>query len=82
MNDFKTYSTVPESFFGNRKKINTDSKRNKNCQFAEDTGKIALPHRPCRGNKIICHHPDLFGFFFTEKQCSPLWCKYYRKQED
>ena len=78
MNKMKKYSNVPKDFFSKKMERKKDLK----CVFMENTGKLALQHKPCLGNLVICRNPDFYGSFFTEKQCSPLWCKYYRKQED
>ena len=47
------------------------------CQFAEDTGSLAISGRPCKGNKIICHHPENDGMNTYAKFCNQENCKYY-----
>lgn len=47
------------------------------CKFAEDTGEIAFPRAPCRGNKIICRKID--GHVSFTKACNIQYCKYFEK---
>ena len=57
--------------------------RTTDCQFAEDTGKLAIQNRPCKGNRIICHHPDNDGMVTYAKLCNRANCKFYEtKGED
>ena len=80
MNEYKTYSTVSESFFKEKLKKEKEKEKTDRCKFAVDTGKLALPHRPCKGNLIICHHEENFLERSFVKQCSPVWCKYFTRK--
>ena len=50
------------------------------CNFAEDTGTLAIANRPCKGNKIICRHPDNDGMVTYAKLCNHANCKFYKKR--
>ena len=54
--------------------------RTTDCQFAEDTGSLAMPNRPCKGNRIICHHADNDGMVTYAKLCNHANCKFYIKK--
>ena len=47
------------------------------CRYAEDTGELAFPAAPCRGNRIICHKIE--GHTSYTKACTPEKCKYYEE---
>lgn len=51
------------------------------CKHAEDTGRLAFERIPCKGNKIICHHPDNDGMVTYAKLCNRANCKFYRSKE-
>ena len=56
--------------------------RTTDCQFAENTGSLAMPNRPCKGNKIICHHVDNDGMVTYAKLCNHANCKFYKKVDN
>ena len=65
---------IPKTFI--TENIVTPS-RTTNCQFAEDTGSLAMSNRPCKGNRIICHHPQNDGMVTYAKLCNRANCKFY-----
>lgn len=70
----KENQPVPESVL--RKNVIKPGKTT-DCKFAEDTGTLAIQNRPCKGNKIICHHPDNDGMMTYAKLCNKPNCKFY-----
>lgn len=50
------------------------------CKYASDTGEVAFPAAPCRGNRIICQHPANAGFISYTKQCRKERCLYYEAE--
>lgn len=54
--------------------------RSTGCVFAEDTGVIAFPSIPCRGNKIRCRHPGNADFVSFAAMCREDKCKYYKRR--
>lgn len=51
------------------------------CQYALDTGEKAFANLPCRGNKILCQHPDNKDFISYTKACNPGMCKFFKQKE-
>lgn len=49
----------------------------KRCKYAQDTGEIAFPAAPCRGNRIICQYPENAGFVSYTKQCRKATCLFF-----
>ena len=47
------------------------------CKYAMDTGEVAFPAAPCRGNRIICQHPENAGFISYTKQCKKESCLFF-----
>lgn len=45
------------------------------CRFLEDTGELAFPSAPCRGNRVICRKLD--GYVTYRQACHPNLCKFY-----
>lgn len=70
----KEGTPIPKTFIQERI---VKSGKTTDCQFAEDTGKLAMQNRPCKGNKIICHHPDNDGMVTYAKLCNKANCKFY-----
>ena len=46
-------------------------------KYAKDTGEIAFPAAPCRGNRILCQHPKNTGFVSYTKQCRKESCLFF-----
>ena len=59
-------------------KVTTRTAGTVTCRFAEDTGSLALITRPCKGNRIICHHPEMDGNITYAKICNQANCRYYQ----
>lgn len=70
----KEGTPIPKTFIQER---TVKTGKTTDCQFAEDTGSLAMPNRPCKGNKIICHHPDNDGMVTYAKLCNIANCKLY-----
>ena len=51
------------------------------CQYALDTGEKAFSSMPCRGNRIICQHPENKDFTSYTKACNPGMCKFFKQKE-
>ena len=48
------------------------------CRYMQDTGQLAFPERPCKGNKVQCQlFPELSLYTSI---CKPHKCKYYCDQ--
>lgn len=45
------------------------------CRYLEDTGELAFPSAPCRGNRVICRKLD--GYVTYRQACTPSRCKFY-----
>lgn len=50
------------------------------CHYALDTGEKAFANLPCRGNKILCQHPDNKDFISYTKACNPGMCKFFKNK--
>ena len=75
----KEGTPIPKTFIQER---TVKTGKRTDCQFAEDTGSLAMPNRPCKGNKIICHHPDNDGMITYAKLCNHANCKFYKKVDN
>ena len=47
------------------------------CRYAQDTGEVAFQAAPCRGNRIICQHPQNTGFVSYGRQCRREKCVFF-----
>ena len=48
------------------------------CAFARDTGEVAFPAFPCRGNRVECAKTGLTSY---AAKCRGGNCKYYMERE-
>ena len=75
----KSGMPIPKTFIQER---TVKTGKTTDCQFAKDTGSIAMPNRPCKGNKIICHHANNNGMVTYAKLCNHANCKFYKKVDN
>lgn len=66
---------IPKAFINQRI---VKPSRTTDCKHAEDTGTLAIANRPCKGNRIICHHPETDGTVTYAKLCNHANCKFYQ----
>lgn len=58
-----------------RMKIKTG--QTKPCIHAEKQDDLFMPHRPCKGRKVLCSNPDNPVDVWYESGCRPEKCKFY-----
>lgn len=51
------------------------------CKYAKDTGEVAFPAAPCRGNRIICQHEKNKQFVSYTRQCRKERCLFFENNK-